>query len=231
MDTKIAILCAATVLLWSTSLIWGLKFLKRKNYLLGIEFLVVTVSTTNLFIYLLIESQLAYDISYFLDAFSRAAGIPIIATAGLMAVTHNYKPSKVVDVVFFVGAFAGTAALLSLDVFAKPLPYFYVAMWTGFSIYLVCFASRLMRAGEARHAVHVFLAMVCSQTIAVIYDFFPIPGDEHQIIFLILALTTWSYLVVVLYYAYLALERAVARNNLPKGSVGLFASTASSNGR
>lgn len=231
MDTKIAILCVATVLLWSTSLIWGLKFVKRKNYLLGIEFLVVTVSTTNLFIYLLYESQLAYDISYFLDAFSRAAGIPIIATAGLMAVTHNYKPSKVVDVLFFVGAFAGTAALISLDIFAKPLPYFYVAMWTGFSIYLVYFASRLMKVGEVRHAITMFMAMAASQAIAVIYDFFPIPGDEHQIIFLILALTTWSFLIVATYYAYFALERASTSNKSAVAGVRGYAPAASPNGR
>ncbi|AZT83873.1 hypothetical protein EHN06_10150 [Marinobacter sp. NP-4(2019)] len=208
MDIKIAILCVATILLWATTLIWGIKFLRRSNYLLGIEYLVVTVSTTNLFIYLMNESQLAYDISFFLDAFSRAAGIPIIATAGLMAVTHNYKPSKTVDILFFVGAFAGTAALLSIDAFAKPLPYFYLVMWSAFSIYLVYFGYRLIQVGEYRHAVHVVIAMLCGQAIATIYDFFKIPGDEQQIIFLILALTTWSYLVVVLYYAFYALKRA-----------------------
>lgn len=210
MEIKIAILCIATILLWATTLIWGVKFLRRRSYLLGIEYLVVTVSTTNLFIYLMNESQLAYDISFFLDAFSRAAGIPIIATAGLMAVTHNYKPSKAVDVLFFVGAFAGTAALLSIDALAKPLPYFYLIMWSAFSIYLVYFAYRLILVGEYRHSVHVVIAMLCGQSIATIYDFFTIPGDEEQIIFLILALTTWSYLVVVLYYAFYALKRTTS---------------------
>ena len=46
--------------------------------------------------------------------------------------------------------------------------------------------------------------------IACIYAFYPIPGDEHNVVlnFFVLALVTWSYLTVVVYYAYCALERA-----------------------
>jgi hypothetical protein len=210
MDLKVIILCLATVLLLATSLVYGVKFLRKKNYLLGLEWLVVTLSTTNLLIYLLGQVQLAYGISFFCDAFSRAFGIPVIATAGLMALTHRYVPSKTVDILFFAGSIAGTAVLVSADFMAGPLPYFYLLMWTAFSFYLAYFAWRLMRAGENRHALGVIIALAAGQAIATIYDFYKIPGDEEQTIFFTLALTTWSYMLAELYYAYGALERAEA---------------------
>ncbi|HZW20287.1 hypothetical protein [Noviherbaspirillum sp.] len=210
MDLKFTILCLATVLLLATSLVYGVKFLRKQNYLLGLEWLVVTLSTSNLLIYLLSQAKLPYSISYFCDAFSRAFGIPVIATAGLMAVTHRYAPSKFLDIVFFAGSIAGTAFLVSADIMAKPLPYFYLFMWTAFSIYLAYFAYRLLRAGENRHALGVILALVSGQAIASIYDFYKIPGDEEQVIFFTLALTTWSYMLAQLYYAYGALERVEA---------------------
>ena len=210
MDLKFTILCLATVLLLATSLVYGVKFLRKQNYLLGLEWLVVTLSTSNLLIYLLSQAKLPYSISYFCDAFSRAFGIPVIATAGLMAVTHRYAPSKFLDIVFFAGSIAGTAFLVSADIMAKPLPYFYLFMWTAFSIYLAYFAYRFLRAGENRHALGVILALVSGQAIASIYDFYKIPGDEEQVIFFTLALTTWSYMLAQLYYAYGALERVEA---------------------
>jgi hypothetical protein len=208
MDTRTLILCTATLLLLATSLIYGLKFLGRRNYLLGVEWLVVTLSTSNLLVYLLSGAQTAYKISYFCDAFSRGFGIPIIATAGLMAVTHRYKPSTFTDLVFFVGAIAGTAMLMSAGFFAGPLPYFYVLMWTAYSVYLAYFAYRLMRTGKGGHAFGVVVALVLGETVAWTYDLFPFPHDDGRVLFYTFALTTWSYTLVQLYYSYGALERA-----------------------
>jgi hypothetical protein len=210
MDSKTLILCTATVLLLATSLIYGLKFLARRNYLLGIEWLVVTLSTSNLLVYLLSGAQAAYKVSYFCDAFSRGFGIPVIATAGLMAVTHRYKPSTFADIAFFAAAIGGTAVLVSSTLVAKPLPYFYVLMWTAFSVYLAYFAWRLMRAGATGNALGVVVALVLAETVAWTYDLFQFQNDDGRVMFYTFALTTWSYLVVQLYYAYGALERVEA---------------------
>jgi hypothetical protein len=42
-------------------------------------------------------------------------------------------------------------------------------------------------------------------------EFWRIPGDDDQSIFLSLALTSWAYMGVQLYYAYQGLERAQLR--------------------
>jgi hypothetical protein len=209
MELRFYALCFTTCLLLATSLIYGLKFLKKRNYLLGLEWLVITLSTLNLLLYLLSGAQFAYNISYFCDAFSRGFGIPIIAIAGLMAVTHRYKPSIRADVGFFAVSIAGTAILVAADFMKTPKPYFYVVMWAVFSAYLAYFAKRLLNVGESRHALGVIVALLSSQAIACMYDFYKIPGDDEQhTLFFVIALTVWSYLCVELYYSYCALERA-----------------------
>ncbi|KVN24043.1 hypothetical protein WJ63_19105 [Burkholderia pyrrocinia] len=210
MDHRTFVLCLASGLLATTTCTYGCKFLKKRNYLLGIEWLIVTVSSTNALIYFATGYEISGLISHVLDAFSRGFGMPIVAVAGLMAVTHGYKPSARQDVALFALSFAGTAVLVGAGFIAKVLPYFYVAMWALLSIYLACFVRRLLGAGLLFHAMTTTVALVASQVIACIYDLYPIPGDAHNVVFnfFVLALVTWSYVTASLYYAYDALERA-----------------------
>ncbi|KWR75058.1 hypothetical protein [Cupriavidus sp. IDO] len=209
MDRNLYLLCFAMFVLVTTSSIYGLKFLGKGNYLLGFEWLIVTFSASNFLLFALGGVQFSYRISYFCDAFSRGFGIPVIALAGLMAVTHRYKPSILMDVLFFAGAIAGTIVLVAVDAVAQPKPYFYVAMWSAFSLYLAWFAWKLQSAGESLHAFGVFVVLLTAQAIACIYDFHTIPGDDAQhLTFFTLACLTWSFMCVELYYAYRALERA-----------------------
>ena len=209
MDSRTLALCLASALLATTTATYGWKFLKRRNFLLGIEWLIVTVSSTNALIYFATHFELSGLVSHVLDAFSRGFGMPLVAVAGLMAVTRGYRPSGRQDVALFAISIVGTAILVS-GVIAKVQPYFYVAAWAWLTIYLAGFVRKLLAAGERFHAMTTTVAAVTSMAIACIYDFYPIPGDEHNVVlnFFVLALVTWSYLTVVVYYAYCALERA-----------------------
>ena len=218
MEFKAYIYCLADLVLMATSLIYGLKFFGKRNYLLGIEWLVVTFSATNLLINALTGEHVFYSISLFCDAFSRAVGVPVIAVAGMMAVTHRYKPSTTADVMYVVGALAITVVVWAADFMTASKPYFYLVMWSLFSVYLAYVAKRLLSVGERLNAVSVILALVSTQAIASIYDFYRIPGDDDQMIFYIFALLSWSYMSVTLYYAYCALERA--HKNEPKFNPG-----------
>jgi hypothetical protein len=210
MDLRHIALCLSTAVLVLTSLVFGLKFLRKRNYLLGVEWLVITFSAANFLVYFLTGWQVSYNISFFCDAFSRGFGLPIIAMAGLAELTHGYRPSILADVLFFAGSIAGTVVLVAADFVAKPLPYFYVAMWAAFSIYLAYFAKRLLNAGEHLQALSVVVALASSLTIACIYDFYRIPGEDVNVVFnfYFLAGMTWSFVLAALYYAYGALERA-----------------------
>lgn len=208
METRDVVALLTCVLLVVSGGTYGIKFLRKGNFLLGLEWLIVAFSGSNLLIFLLTQSQVSYGISFFLDAFSRGFGIPIVTVLGLMAVTHNFKPSKLKDAALFVITFASTFVMIKADFMAKPLPYFYVAMWAAYTVYLVYFISRLASAGEYLHALGVTVAGVAALFVACIYDFYPIPGDDSKAIFLSIALVTWSYMMIQLYYAFFALERA-----------------------
>ncbi len=209
MEIKEVLALLASVFLIVCGVVYGLKYVRvRKNYLLGFEWLIVAFSASNLLFFLLTGFGPSYSISFFLDAFSRAFGVPIVALLGLMAVTHGYKPSLAKDIMIFAAAFAATFVLVLADFVKGPLPYFYLFMWFCYTAYLAYFTWRLLRAGEAMHAALNALATAAALAIAIVYDFFPIPGDDDKMVFMIYALTVWGCQIVQQYYAYGALERA-----------------------
>ena len=208
MELKIYTYILADVILIVSSLIYGMKFLKKRNYLLAGELLVETFSATNLLLNAETDAPLDQNSSLFCDAFSRCFGMPVISIAGLMALTHGYKPSKGTDFAFFVAGIAVTVMVWTADFMVGIKPYFYLVLWSVFSLYFAYFGKRLLDVGEKFHASAVFLALVSAQVIASIYDFYHLPGDDDHMIFYIFALLAWSQLSVTMYYAYCALERA-----------------------
>lgn len=198
----------ACIVLALSSWIYGAKFLKKNNYLLGLEWWIVAFSATNFVSFMLTEWHVNYSITMFLDSFSRSFGMPVIAVLGLMALTHNFKPSAFKEIMLFAAAFAGTFVVFTADFFNEARPYFYVIMWTIFSIYLCYFILRLVKAGENLHAIATVITAVVGLAVAIVYDFFPIPGDDNYMIFMTWAFITWSYGAIQLYYAYVALERS-----------------------
>ncbi|WCD78243.1 hypothetical protein PI990_19805 [Pseudomonas sp. TUM22785] len=196
------------VLLVICGLYYGVAFIRRDNYLIGWEFLIVGISATNFTVFIVTGWLANYNVAMFLDAFSRGVGIPIIATLGLMAVTHNYKPSLVSDILLFLAGFAAAAIYFTSSSFKAYLPYFYVAMWLAYTLYLAYFVWRLARAKEPLHALATTVSGVAGLTIALRYDFFPLPGDDTKIVFMTCAFLTWSYSIAQSYYAYGALQRS-----------------------
>jgi hypothetical protein len=59
-------------------------------------------------------------------------------------------------------------------------------------------------------AMAMVVALATSLAIAGIYDFYKIPGEETNVVFnfYTLALCSWAYFMVAMYYGYCALERA-----------------------
>ncbi len=210
MDLRSLILVLSSAVLALSAFVFGWKFIKKRNYLLGIEMWVVGTSSTNAIVFFATESQVSYAISHFFDAFSRGFGFPIIALAGMMVITHGFKPSIRFDVVAFVASFAATFVLVGAHFIEGVLPYFYVVMSVLLSAYLAYVIKRLLGIGAVPQALALLVALVTSQIIASIYDFYKIPGEETNVVFnfYTLALNTWAYLMPALYYAYCALERA-----------------------
>ncbi|NNP73348.1 hypothetical protein A7P53_12340 [Acinetobacter defluvii] len=198
----------ACIVLALSGWVYGAKFIKKNNYLLGLEWWIIAFSATNFVSYMLTGWEVSYSITMFLDSFSRSFGMPVIAVLGLMTLTHNLKPSAFKEVILFAAAFAGTFVIFLADFFNDLRPYFYVIMWSIFTIYLCYFIFRLAQAGEKLHAFATTITAVFGLAVAIVYDFFPIPGDDTFMIFMTWAFITWAYAGIQLYYAYAALERS-----------------------
>lgn len=209
MDARLISICIGAVTLAVTGFYYGAKFCQKGNYLIGVEWFALALSSTNFMVYELTHWHITYLGVLFLDTFSRAFGLPIVTVAGLMVLTHKFRPTIRTDVLLFIGTAVATLFLLT-EKLAPALAFFLLAMWTFFTLYLFYFAYRLLRLRENYHAVGVLLAAISNQTIAYMYDFYQIPGDETNIIlnFYTIALFTWAYLTVQIYYSYCAMERA-----------------------
>lgn len=210
---KDLIFLAAAVWLAAVGYYFGWKFIRNYgNYLLGLEWLVVGVSASNFFVGSLLgatEGGIAFDISFFLDAFSRSVGFTLILVMGLMAVTHRYKPTVAVDIgVFGLAIAAGLFMRKFHDetLHVGPATFYLVAnlLTTGF---LVFFVKKLWDSGAQRLSIATGLVTAAASTIAIIYDFFPLPfDDQNRTFFYTAALATWGAQGVIYFFAYRALH-------------------------
>lgn len=147
----------------------------------------------------------------FLDAFPRAFGVTILMVLGMMAVTHKYNPPVSTDVWLFAITLVATAIMLRLDIMQPILPYFFLTAWYLTSVYLIYVTRILFSAGETVVAVHLTFMIIITCVLHTAYDFFPIPGDESNLFFnfYFIAMLVWAYSFSVIYYAYVALQRAL----------------------
>ena len=204
---------------------YGLRFIRHYgNYLLGIEWMIVATSGSNFLVWSFLgahEESPLYDLAYFFDAFSRSVGITLILVMGLLAVTHRWKPSVPVDVAIFA---VGSVAAFYLKDFhldspdglegnagATAVATLYLVANLATSVFLGWFVTRVWRTGLHSTAVATGLVTLAGTTIAVVYDFFPLPFDDaDRTIFYTAALATWGTQGFVYFLAYRRMHEALA---------------------
>ncbi|NMO03504.1 transporter [Gordonia sp. TBRC 11910] len=192
--------------------VFGIRFIRNhRNYLIGLEWLVMATSGTNFLIYGLIKAGPGtpiYHLAFFFDAFSRSIGFTLILALGLMKVTHRFHPPKSVDIALFALAavlgFVLSEYSVQLGTAGKAFMLFTALAVSGFLFY---FAARLWAIGERTHSIWIGVATVLNIVIASIYDFWHIPGDDaNHTIFYTFALFTWGLAMMVVYYGYTAFD-------------------------
>ncbi|MBF6210710.1 transporter [Nocardia puris] len=212
MTIRESLFMVADIWMIAVGFIYGVKFIRHyRNYLLGLEWIIVATSGTNFLIYGILKAghdSPMYTAAYFLDAFSRSIGITLILVLGLMKVTHRYKPSAAVDIGAF--ALAGVVGFF-LSVYAEeigtPGKIFYIVANVLTTAFLIYFVRRLWEIGERGHAVWAGVATACGFVISATYDFVHIPGDDSErTIFYIFALSTWGLQMFAYFRAYRAFD-------------------------
>ena len=148
MSIKELLFAVADIWMIAVGFTYGIKFIRNyKNYLLGIEWIIVATSGTNFLIYGLLKAghdSPMYVAASFLDAFSRSVGITLILVLGLMTVTHRYKPSAAVDIgAFALAAVVGLALLNYQENIGNPAKIFFIVVNVLTTIFLIYFVNRL----------------------------------------------------------------------------------------
>ncbi|TQM33428.1 transporter [Nocardia bhagyanarayanae] len=212
MSIKELLFAVADIWMIAVGFTYGILFIRNyKNYLLGLEWIIVATSGSNFLVYGIVKAghdSPMYTAASFLDAFSRSVGITLILVLGLMQVTHRYKPSVAMDIgAFALAAVAGWILLGYSENIGTPAKVFFIVVNVLTTIFLGYFVKRLWDIDERGHAVWAAVATACAFVIASIYDFVHIPGDDAEhTIFYILALSTWGLQMCVYYRAYRAFD-------------------------
>lgn len=228
MDLRSLILCLASASLALTGFLYGAKFVRKGNYLIGVEWMILGTSSANAVYYFASGSPTAFAVAHFFDTFSRAFGVPVVLPIGLMMVMRRWRPSIGFDIAVFALSFAATFGLLTGGIVAEVLPYFLLFMSVVLAAFMIYFTGLLLKVGEVGQAVGMCAVIVTSFFISAIYDFWRIPGEDTNVVFnfYTLALLTWSYMTVQIYYAYRALERALAARSPSSGRSAFVSATA-----
>jgi len=211
MDLRTVLIIVSCLVTFASLGFFGIKFLQKKNYLLGIEWLILSASSGNFAVYWITFSEAQYQIAVFFDAFSRLAGMTLITILGMMVVSHRFKPSTRFDV--WTYAVSAVATVLALYVFegmmSHWLAYLYLGIWYVTALYLADFCRRLFSVGRVATGWHMVVATLTLTILHTAYDFYEIPGNETNVFlnFYVIAFLVWAYGYSAMYFGYIALEQ------------------------
>ena len=211
MDLRTVLIIVSCLVTFASLGFFGIKFLQKKNYLLGIEWLILSASSGNFALYWITCSEAQYQIAVFFDAFSRLAGMTLITILGMMVVSHRFKPSTRFDV--WTYAVSAVATVLALYVFegmmSHWLAYLYLGIWYVTALYLADFCRRLFSVGRVATGWHMVVATLTLTILHTAYDFYEIPGNETNVFlnFYVIAFLVWAYGYSAMYFGYIALEQ------------------------
>lgn len=208
-DPKTLFLFLSSLFFASTLYFGTFKFFQKGNPILCAEWAVMAISMTNITIWIFTQQQWQYDFSMYLDAFSRVAGMNLLVVFGFLAVTHKYKPSILADVFILFGVGAIAAILMYIDFMEPVRPFVFFAVHFMFLPFLMLLTWKLFSMGNRALGIHMIITTLLLTYIHSIADFYPIPGDATNVLYnyAFMAFTFWAYGYLVIYFAYVALER------------------------
>lgn len=212
--TRMVLILLADLAMVIAGFYYGYKLLRGfRNFLLGLEWVVMAVSGVNVLYLAAIyadQASSSYRVMLFFDAFSRSFGMTVILVVGIAAVTHRYRPTWMVEAVAIV---AGIAVGLNRALDPRPVELgwsiFYLVMNLGAALFIFVFmVPKLWRAGDRTNATWVAIGNSLGAFVAIIYDFVHLPGDDaDHTVFYIISLSIWALMIVTFSRGYLALER------------------------
>ena len=201
----------ASAALVFVGVLYGYKFLRLRNYLLGYEWWILAVSSSSGVLFAFWQVQAAGTLWHFLDLFSKLFGIPLIAGLGLLRVTHDYEPAPAVDAAVFAGSIIGSVYLFLHPELGRATEMAVLVANGGYGVVLSILTYQLFRYGLRFQGFLLMCTMALNIYVSLFEDFLVLASGDHMPVHLskfVTASLTWSVSFWLTYVFYVSLARA-----------------------
>ena len=187
-----------------TGLYCGPRFAKLKNTLLAYEWYILGLSAScGILVALTPWKPIAWLWDYF-DAFSRLLGVPIIATLGLMAATHQVHLTQRQGSLLFTASLIAALLFFAFDITTPIREPVYLVTMLGFGIYVLILIRHTFKAKRNWEAWMLIAALALYFFITPLDHYYYLPHTDTAIILNddSVAHVGWAFLFAALYFAY-----------------------------
>lgn len=193
--------------------VYGYKFFQLKNDILGFEWWLIGLSASCFFLYRLGVSQVAGQVTYFLDLFSRLIGVPVIGALGVLKVTHGLHFTRTQEVCMFAVGMLVSAAFVAFEPLKASLPVLYLVFGIAFFVLCGFMAAQAFQRGLRLHGWLMTLSVLLSFGVSLLQDFVKFEDEETAVLMnqLVIEHVVWSFACVAMFYCYRALHHHMHR--------------------
>jgi len=187
-----------------SGLYFGWQFQKLKNTLLAGEWYILGVSASFGIVVALDPAKPIVWLWDYFDAFSRLLGVPLIATVGLMAVTHQVRLSKWQEVILFTASLIAALLFYTLDITVPIREPVYLVTCLGFGVYVFTLIRRVFLADRKWEAWMLIAALALYFCITPLDHYYFLPNTDAAILLNddAVAHVGWAFLFSAIFFAY-----------------------------
>ena len=193
-------------------------FYVRKNIMLCAEWLVMFCSGCNVIAWFFTGNDWQWDLIWYLDAFSRIAGMNLLLYAGFATLTHNFRPT-----LWFDGMTLAFIAILALgfmqsDLLSPARHYAFSAAHFMFMPLLVFLVHEMRRINKPILSLLMAATTIMLTVSVVLLDFAAPANNDTNLIYNkdFISLMSWGFGYLIICKAYVAMDdhRSRARSEV-----------------
>ena len=183
-------------------------FYARKNIMLCAEWLVMFCSGCNVIAWFFTGNDWQWNLIWYLDAFSRIAGMNLLLYAGFATLTHNFRPTLLVDGIALASIAVLTVAFMQNDILSPARHYAFSAAHFAFIPLLVFLVYEMWRIDKPMLSLLMSVSTIMLTVSVVMLDF-AAPADNDTNLILnkdFISLMSWGFGYLIICRAYVAMD-------------------------
>ena len=183
-------------------------FSARKNIMLCAEWLVMFCSGCNVIAWFFTGNDWQWSLIWYLDAFSRIAGMNLLLYAGFATLTHNFRPTLLVDGIALASIAVLTVAFMQNDILSPARHYAFSAAHFAFIPLLVFLVYEMWRIDKPMLSLLMAVSTIMLTVSVVMLDF-AAPADNDTNLILnkdFISLMSWGLGYLIICRAYVAMD-------------------------